>query len=788
MHTYYKTRLTRFFPRLVAILSALFLLPLTPYPVFAEQKEVSNLFGSELMDVQDNILSSAILGDTIYVLTVSGLYSWAPGQEKAQKRADFDPSLRIFRTAGEEADAKSAAPVLDLILSDGENLLGLDGSLQTLYALSFNGEALEYKELLKLDLEEFILGDQPYRTFQSPEWAQVVDGLLYIKRYSWENTTHDLFTYDLKTGQKTALDLKYASAFTPYKDGKFVVVQFDYNNSYDPQTGDPIPPKLAVYNPQDKSLETLDTVLKTPPMGGGIPHFYYDKGEDALFTYTDSDIYRYDGDLKEAKLIGYLPMYNNFFGGGDVMPLPDGRLAFCFSQNIFLREKTEKDLDSYSVLRMAGTLDDGQILTRILMEMDKVVIRSVDNVQYNQISEEQLAAMFLTRNVPVDIMVINSNSFDIEKLIEKGYLADLSSSAKIMDYTKSLAPNLSRSFYDGEKAYVMPVSLMAFPISAYLKPLAQIGEALPTTLQEYADLALRWVEELGEKNPEFIFAGDSGNLKRTLISQIIERYSVNLLGAGEELTFDTPIFKELMQKVLSAEFGDYGREIDWESPEEMAMMEEMWQKKPLFDSGMGFDPQYSVMANRSSEEEGRYQTLLLSLEKGKPAYLEASVNLLAVMEPSQNKEVAIQFLEHFLDKMDPLIRSSLDFSVTAPIPNPNYEAELKNSENNLKRYQEQVEKAQGAEKSNLEESLKYMQTYHENLKKHGQFRATEEDLREMHEIISHFFLFSGLGNAQRKTYWDEYDLVDQMISGVISLDQFVKQMDDKLRLVRMESQ
>lgn len=788
MHTNFKTRLTRFFPRLVAILAALFLLPLTPYPVLAEQKEVSNLFGSELMDAQDNILSSAILGDTLYVLTVNSLYSWTPGQEKAQKRASFDPSLRMFRAAGEEMEAKSTAPVLDLILSDGENLLGLDGNLQTLYTLSFNGEAPEYKEFLKLDLEEFFMGEPPYRTFQSPEWAQVVDGLLYIKRYSWENASNDLFTFDLKTGEKTALEIKYVSAFTPYKDGKFIVVQFDYNNSYDPQTGEPIPSKLAIYNPKDKSLETLDTTLKVPPMGGGIPRIYYDKGEDALFSYTDSDIYRYEGDLKEAKLIGYLPMYNNFFGGGDVMPLPDGRLAFCFSQNIFLREKTEKGLEGYSVLRMAGLVDDGQILTRILMEMDKVVIRSVDNVQYNQISEEQLAAMFLTRNVPVDIMVINSNSFDVEKLIKKGYLADLSSSAKIMGYMKSLAPNLSKSFYDGKKAYVLPVSLMAFPISAYLKPLSQIGEDLPKTLQEYIDLAIRWAQELGEKNPEYIFITDSGNLKRTLISQIIERYTANLLGAGEELTFDTPVFRSLMQKVLSADFGDYGREIDWESPEEVAMMEEMWHNRPLFESGMGFEPQYGIMANRSSEEEGSYQTLFLPLEEGKPAYVEASMNLLAVMEPSENKEVAIQFLEHYLDKMDPLVRSSLDFSMTAPIPNPNYESELKNSENSLKRYQEQIEKTQGAEKSNLEESLRYMQTYHENLKKHGQFRATEEELREMHEIISRFFLFSGLGNAQRKTYWDEYDLVDQMTNGLISLDQFVKQMDDKMRLVRMEYQ
>ena len=74
--------------------------------------------------------------------------------------------------------------------------------------------------------------------------------------------------------------------------------------------------------------------------------------------------------MKEKKLIGYLPMFSNFsVTGAGIIALPDGRLAIPFAQNIFLREKTEKGLEGYAVLRMSGSLDDTQALMRVLMEM-----------------------------------------------------------------------------------------------------------------------------------------------------------------------------------------------------------------------------------------------------------------------------------------------------------------------------------------------------------------------------------------------------------------------------------
>ncbi len=770
--------------RILAILAAICLMPLAPIPVFAQEKEVTNLFGSELVDRQDSILSTALVGDTLYILTQNALYTWTGQDMRAQRRVDFDPAQRTLRL---QEDMDKKPPVWDLLFTDGERLLGLDGLRQTVYALELSGDNLTYQKVIKLDLSEFISGDPPFSMFQTPEWAKVVDGRLYIKQLNWDNLPLDLYSFYLKTGEKTGHKATNIIALTPYKDGDFIAVTLDQSQRYDEQTGEQIPPQAALYNPEKESLTPLEISIPLPISGTGRLHVYYDQAEDALFSYTDTDIYRFDGDMKEKKLIGYLPMFSNFsVTGAGIIALPDGRLAIPFAQNIFLREKTEKGLEGYAVLRMSGSLDDTQALMRVLMEMDKVVFRSVENTNYNRITQEQLATMFLTRDVSVDLMLIDTNGFDIDKLIMKGYLADLSASVKITNYLNALAPNLKKTVYDGQKPHVLPISITAFPISANINNLKEVGAAIPTTLQEYVELCIRWATEMAEEHPEYMFITNSTNLNYTLMTQLIERYTANLLGEGKELQFDTPLFRGLMQKVMDADYGDLGREVDWEEADDEAMME-LWEKSPLFESGMGFDPQNAVGGMRNSDNN-KQQYLYLPQEEGGEGQVEANMQLMVVLKTSENKDAAITFLEHYLDKMNALSRAALTPDMTQAIPNPNYEKELKDSESALTRYQEQMDKLTGAEKSNVEENFKYMKSHHERLKTSGQYWATEEEMKALHETISHFFLFSGLGNTQRRTYWDSYELVDQMIDGVISLEQFVKQMDDKLRLVRMEYQ
>ena len=133
-------------------------------------------------------------------------------------------------------------------------------------------------------------------------------------------------------------------------------------------------------------------------------------------------------------------------------------------------------------------------------------------------------------------------------------------------------------------------------------------------------------------------------------------------------------------------------------------------------------------------------------------------------------------------------RASLDARATEPIIDKDYDKKVAESERAIAQLEQLVGRAEGAEKSNLEENLKYTREYHERLKQSGQYLATAEDLARIHEIVGKLYVMDGLMNAQRRALYDEKSPLYQYYAGAITLDQFITQMDDTLRLVRMEYQ
>lgn len=766
---------------LLALLMMLSALSLTPAPLKAEEPKVTNLFGSTLADLQGYINTMTLVGDTLYIMTTDGLYTFAPGDQRAVKAAAINSPHTNYAVAQEGEEGE---PFIWSIYSDGQNLLGLDTQKQSLYTLTIDGDKVAYTNPVKLDLSDFVRGEPPYESVSSPQWAQVLDGKLYMKMHNYESLETDLYSFDIITGEKKAheaLHIQYAAA---YKDGKLIVVQQDPNNRYDMEAGGMIPPPLFVYDPADDSLTSLDASLITNEMSGDVYPFYYDAAEGSLYTYTDTDVIRMDGDFKQQRLVGYLPMFGTYFSTANgIWPLGDGRLAIAAGQNVFLRERTEKGLEGYTVLSMSGGSDDPSILSRTLMEMDNVVIRKVEGVQYNYINAEQLASMFLTGSVNVDIMSINVNGFDLDKLIEKGYLADLSSGAGIKDYMTTFAPNLKKAFVLEDKIYAVPNSLMLVPAHASTKAFEEIGQDIPTNLVDLVGLTEEWMLGLMEDHPEYNLFSDSSNIKSTITWLAIEKYIANKLGAGEDLVFDTPVFRSLMERIASIDFGDFASDPDWENPEAMSSMEEYWNKTSILEVNMGYEPRYATRRNLGRQD---MVPLVFAIEDGQTAYQDADLSLFVVMSSSKNIDTAIKFLDKMIDKLDPVDKAAFNLDAKDAIPNPNFERDLEGAEKNLKQYEDMLAKAEGAEKSNLEEGLKYMREYVENMRKDGMYLATSEDLDNMHHMISHLYVNTGLDNAQWRTYRDSHELREQYNQGVISLDQFIKQLDDKLRLVRME--
>ena len=765
--------------RLMTLLLVLCFLPLLPAaPVNAEDKPVTNLFGSALKDYTDFILSQALVGDTLYIRTKNNLYAFGPGDVKA--RLVTAMPYPNFLTGKEQEEGYQ--PQISTILTDGQRLLGFEPLQGTLYQLELEGETVSTTKLVSLDLTDFIQGEGVYQRLKSIDWLLLFGGRLYIKFSNYDDPV-DLYSFDLETGERKAHQVNHLASPTLYKDGSLLVLQVNPADNYDPETGEPRVPEVLVFNPQDDSLSPYGIAMPFTTNGEKYAGMYYDGQEDALYTYSDTEVYRISGG--EAEVIGYLPMYGIYhaLGNGGVQPLPDGRLALGFGSNVFLRERTAAGLEGLTTLVLGGGLDDPGILADALMETDDLIIQQAP-ADYKLYSQEALAALFLTGSVDLDLLVIDANSFDMDKLMEKGYLADLSGSAKIKGFLAEVAPNLSKSFMKDSAIYALPVAMLSFPGIAYTQRFEELGLQVPTSLTGLIDLFERWLTGLGEEQPDYTLTTEH-NLKDLLIRTVLEKYVDNRL-AERELTFDTPEFRSLMERVMALPYGEFDREVDWEDPQAAAAAGEMFNKKALLEFDMGFEPRYAMGVNNRGERS--YVPLTLSIKEGEEPREASNYTMLVALSTSQKLPQTIRFLEHLIDKLNQADKAAIIPGQTQAIENPGFEAEIAQSQRNLEDMRDRLSRAEGAQRSDLEKYLKEREEAHERYKEDMRYLATEEDLAMVHRMVSALFVPTGLVNAQYQAFRDSYDLRNQYQQGAITLNQFIKQMDDMLRLVRMEYQ
>lgn len=776
--------------RLICLLLALTMLPLFTLSAVA-QEEITNLFGSRLLDQPtifseyDSVQGMARQGDTLFIRTTNRLYTFGPGDKEAVFRT-LMPNYSHRPRSLEGAD-KPGAPYVKNIISDGETLYGIDYEAQLLYTLALEGDKLTYTNPLALDLSTFVSGEAPQIYYQDPSWALTFGGRLYLRSQNWDEAESDLISFDLKTGEKQEHQVAYLQAAAPYKDGRLIAMRYNPNDNWDPETNSIKKPEIVVFNPQDDTLEVVGAFSQFTGESDELMSIHFEVTDDALYLYTDTDLYRYDAPFTQGRLIGYLPMFSLFTSPikGGIQALPDGRLAVGFYQNIFVRERTEKGLEGYVPLTIGGGLDlwDGQAIMRVLMKLDKVVLRRSD---VGWVNAEKLASMFLTNQVAVDIMPLNVYGFDLGKLIDKGYLLDMQDNPGIKGFVSAFAPNLTTAYVREGAIYAAPATLVVAPVSYKVEAFKATKLPVPTSFPELIDLVETWVNGASAQHPDFRLVSDSNNLKEWLRRLFIDTYINYRLGAGEELVFDTPLFRETLARLEAIDYGDFGMAEKWDDPSFRALMEELRDKQPLIESNAGFEPQYMTGINNQGER--RKLPLSLPLEPGGPYYKDTDFTMLAVLSTTKYPEEAQRFVEAFLSGLDPIFSMTLNLEEPRDVPNPHYEESLVYLRKELDQAQAAYDAAEGAEKSNLEQTLIYSRKNYEDNIEGLRYLATKEDLTLIHAMVRELYLMDGLGASQRQAFQEDSQLLQQYFDGAISLDQFIKTLDDKMRLVRMEHQ
>lgn len=719
---------------------------------------VRQVFGRELMDENDFVTSFIQWEGQTLIRTRNALYGWTPGAQ---------PQLL----------AKQPAVQL-LFLHEGQPM-GLDTQTGMLYRIKQSGDAPAFEGAMQLDRSLFSQGDPENPFVQPPRFALAHEGQLYVIQSNWGDLKEDLYSYDLATGQRTAYRQTMLQSLAPYKDG--LLLGLHYNQSErDEQTGQAKPPQVMAFNPRQDTAEPLPFTL---PQGldriwPGDLMLYYDAVQDAVYTVTQTQVLRLRENAPPIQT-DRLPLVELWGGGGlsvgpRMQPFSDGQLLIAAGNNLYLRGTDETQLPPAVTLTLGEVPTDQKAMSLALAEMDNVQIEL-----RGYLEPDQLGAMLMSGEAPVDILELNTNTFDVQRMMQKGYLLDLSDVPELTAFADDALAAFGPSIHHEGRLYAIPDFLDTWFDAAVPARFTAVGRDIPRTFPELLEL-VRWWGEDGYKQHEDYMLFAEPDAKSHLKDMAYESYKESMQGQGLALQFDDAAFGAMMREIDALDVTAWDLPLNTETPD-AGYADGI--RRPLIERMIGYQFETLMYGGLG---EGNGQALLLSPDGQIPAWRSGNGRMLTALARTKHPETVKEFLRLYVHYMAPENRAALSRTWTDPIPNPFYEEQMRNTQDSLAHYQQEIDKAEGAQKREMEVNMARMQTRYEEDMESTRYIFGPETLKLHQNLMRHVYLDNSLSLTQNTALSRDGYLWGMYKEGAITLAQFMQQANDKIRLMVME--
>ena len=167
-------------------------------------------------------------------------------------------------------------------------------------------------------------------------------------------------------------------------------------------------------------------------------------------------------------------------------------------------------------------------------------------------SAGDIVQAMMTQTASPDIYTLYVNSTEYSAVFERGFMAELTGSESFPALPKSVYPAIQEVIMKDGEVYGLPVEMYGSVYQSY-SPAAfeRIGlteEDVPTTLDGVFRFARPPAEYL-ENDPDvsvFDPYMTQENLRYSLFSSLLDNYMLYISQPGNEFSFDTPLFRELM--------------------------------------------------------------------------------------------------------------------------------------------------------------------------------------------------------------------------------------------------
>lgn len=185
-----------------------------------------------------------------------------------------------------------------------------------------------------------------------------------------------------------------------------------------------------------------------------------------------------------------------------------------------------------------------------------------------QNAEERKADMIrllTSRDRSVDVYSLRSDNNTLKTLAEKGYCVDLSDVPEISAFVSQLLPEVADTVTLDGHIVAVPTAIR-FPYlftyhPALLEECGMTEANLPATLTELFDFIDRWYEEKADAYPHivpFYAFGLSYEHRNPYLKLVLEMYRDGVIAQTGALTYDTPLFRQLMRHIARYDQAESG--------------------------------------------------------------------------------------------------------------------------------------------------------------------------------------------------------------------------------------
>lgn len=767
-------RRKKYAKRMIALCLAFTLVLSFMTPAFATGDALS------IVDADANALvqSVAIIGEQLYLLRDSGSLKSRTAdsmEEKLIGHVNF--SYGYF--AQPEEEQMTPIIITEIYEYEGKlfgfcfgtgwvyQLLNDQGEFDpVLQDVQFNSDAFTFTTEDSIDL--FLIST----TF-------AVDGWLYYSGVIYgHNFQRKAGRVNLETGEYKEFATRFIKELVPYQDGTILALINDDSDIHSNIVLPDVPNvdvQIAVFDPES------DAVVSSVAIGAehGIGGYYITGlayGDGYAYFRDDTRIMGVNLQTSKSEIAAYTS--SSMFSGTNFKARYYNGFYIYYGYDNFTMLKLDSESLASGRLTIFGEYG-GPAHESFLKNHPEIAI---DTTQNESASLELLTQAMVSESNAYDVLMLTYSNMPVDRLIKKGYCLDLSVYPEITSRIDTMYDKFTEPMKMDGKLYGVPVSMIGTTYCVNTRIWEELGlseDDLPKSTLELLDFIANWSYDYGDEYSD-IRLFEYTQMSDLLFSSLFDQYIVYRQYMGEGIRFDTPALRQLLDAYAQINFDEL--EPAGSENEDNTYFYDHESVFTMFQP-VGFF--YTGIIGEDNE------VLALPLFTEDDPVIASQVTFMIVNPKTARLDEAITYVVNYLDNLDKNAGNiSLYPDHNTPVENDFYQSNVETCIAAIEDTKERLEIASAEGRAIVQDELTNFEGQLLMVEKQ-RYSASAETIAKYREYIEPLMFVqkhNALYGTEKSSTTEIEQLKSRYLSGASTVDQFLRELDQRMKLMELEDQ